>query len=59
METWPIIVDVPTDAEAMLCAAAIAKGGAGAEVWDMSRLVCRVPAPAPRSDPASAEQAQS
>jgi hypothetical protein len=49
METWPIIVDVPTDAEAMICAAAIAKNGAGAEVWDMSRLVCRVPAPTPKN----------
>ena len=43
METCPAIVDVPTDAEAMICAVGIAKDGAGAEVWDKSRLVCRVP----------------
>ena len=42
-ETSPTIVDVPTDAEAMICAAAIARKGTGAEVWDKSRLVCRVP----------------
>ena len=45
METSPTIVNVPTDAEAMICAAAIARDGIGAEVWDKSRLVCRVPAP--------------
>jgi hypothetical protein len=42
-ETFPIIVDVETEAEALISATAYARDWAGAEVWHLSRMVCRVP----------------
>jgi hypothetical protein len=55
----PIDMDVATDAEALMHAFVIAKGGGGAEAWMGLRLVCRVPrGPIPalsktHADPAS------
>jgi hypothetical protein len=39
----PILVDVETDAEAMMHASGVARTHVGAEVWLGTRLVCRVP----------------